>query len=151
MDFSKIVIFELNQQVFGISIHQVRSIEKLRSITRLPQHKKWMKGIMDHLGEIIPIIDLKEVLGFDENVPCGQTRIIICTIHSIQFGIIVDSAKDVVDLDKNSIEDAPQELNSAYIKGVAKWKNSLLILLDLKSLFNINELSKVEEETSVFI
>ena len=31
MDFSKVVVFELNQQLFGISIHQVRSIKSLFS------------------------------------------------------------------------------------------------------------------------
>ena len=68
----QIIIFRLyneeknRQENYGIPIERVREIRPLDSITVIPNSPSYVKGVMNLRGTIIPIIDLKEKLGFSK-------------------------------------------------------------------------------------
>src|SRR5690625_348208 len=147
----KVIVFQLNEQAYGVDIGQVRSIERMQKITEVPNTADFIKGVMNLRGETTPIIDVKERLRMPDLGETGytdETRILIVYLDQVQIGLIVDAATNVLDIDATAIEPAPVIIggvHEAYLKGVAKLENELLILLNLERILNTDETNRVRE------
>ncbi|MDP4162680.1 MAG: chemotaxis protein CheW [Bacillota bacterium] len=129
----KIIVFQLKEKEYAIPVSQVRSIEKVQHITRVPGTVPFVKGVINLRGVVTPIIDLRKRFDLEEGYS-DSTRVIIATLEDKEVGLIVDSANDVIDITADSIEPPPEIVGgteSAFLKGVVKIDNRLLILLDL--------------------
>ncbi|WP_102028238.1 chemotaxis protein CheW [Salirhabdus sp. Marseille-P4669] len=148
----KVIVFQLKNEEYGIPIEYVGSIERMMDITRVPGTASFVKGVINLRGVITPIIDLRERFGVEEMEYNESTRIIIVTIDDKEVGIVVDSANDVIDINRGLIEPPPEVIGSIdvdYIEGVAKLENRLLILLKIDKVLTteeLKELNKVERD-----
>lgn len=135
----KIIVFQLNDKEYAIPVEQVRSIEKIQHITRVPGVAPYIKGVINLRGLVTPIVDLRKRFQLIESEYSDSTRIIIAVIGELEIGIIVDAANDVLDIERDSIEPPPEIVGgteSEYINGVVKIDKRLLILLDLEKVMN---------------
>ncbi|MBP1941565.1 purine-binding chemotaxis protein CheW [Bacillus luteolus] len=135
----KVIVFQLQDEEYGVPVEQVRSIEKVLHITRVPRTESFVKGVINLRGVVTPIIDLRKRFGLAEEDYTENTRIIIAALEDMEVGLIVDAANDVIDISKNSIEPPPDVVGSIeveYINGIAKLDKRLLILLDLEKALN---------------
>ncbi|QTN00591.1 chemotaxis protein CheW [Sediminibacillus dalangtanensis] len=144
----KTIIFQLKQQQYGVDIQQVRSIERLVDVTEVPNTSDFIKGIINLRGQVIPIIDLKERLNLGKQDYSEETRVLIIEIEGVTAGLIVDEAKDVIDIDPEIIDPTPSMaggVHSEFLRGVAKLEDRLLIMLDFASIFDTREIEEVKE------
>lgn len=138
----KIIIFQLKDKEYAIPVNQVRSIEKLQHITRVPRTTDYIKGVINLRGVVTPIIDLRKRFGIDNLENTESTRMIIVALDQMEVGLIVDAANDVIDIKTDAIEPPPEVVGiteAEYINGVVKLEKRLLILLDLEKVLNIEE------------
>lgn len=138
----KLAIFQLKEEEYGIPISEVRSIERMQPITRVPGTTEFIKGVMNLRGVVIPIIDMRERFNIEAEAYTDSTRIIIVGTANMEVGLIVDAAKNVIDIDEDMIEPPPEVVGSIeanYIKGVAKVDQRLFILLNLEKVLNVGE------------
>jgi purine-binding chemotaxis protein CheW len=144
----KIIVFQLKEKEYAIPVEQVRSIEKLQHITRVPGVAVYIKGVINLRGVVTPIVDLGKRLDLDESESSDSTRIIIAVFDDIEVGLIVDAANDVLDISKDSIEPPPEIVGGTeaeYINGVVKIGKRLLILLDLeKVMIDVRQFNVLE-------
>jgi len=151
-ELKQFVVFKLGNEEYGVNIHQVKTIERLMEITRVPQAPDFVEGVVNLRGEVVPVIDLRKRFGLPERTNTDNTRIIIVSIEDITVGMIVDSATEVLQISEESIDPAPSIIGSIdldYIDGVGKIDGRLLILLNLRKVLKseeINELEKAKEE-----
>lgn len=151
-DLSKVIVFELKEQKYGIDIKEVHYIERLDNITGVPRTSAFIKGLINLRGQVVPVIDLQERLHIGEAAYTDETRVLIVKLQDVQLGLIVDRATDVIDIESKIIEPTPQiigEVSSAFLKGVAKLESGLLVLLDLESILDLEELNEVQEVIKV--
>lgn len=133
----KLIVFQLKDKEYAIPVNQVRSIEKVEHITRVPSTEKFVKGVINLRGVITPIIDLRTRFELEEESISDSTRIIIVGFNDLEVGFIVDLANDVIDIPASSIEPTPEIVGveeAEYINGVAKVGKRLLILIDLERI-----------------
>lgn len=133
------VIFKLDTQLYGIDIQTVQIIERIKSIMRVPKTPSWIKGVMNLRGEIIPVIDLRTQFELSPKEDDENTRIIIVKIEENMVGIIVDSVKEVIELETKDIEQVQNvqgKMNVNHIQGVAKiqTEDAIVTLLNLKNI-----------------
>jgi purine-binding chemotaxis protein CheW len=136
----KVIVFQLENEEYGIPVQQVRSIEKVQHITRVPRAASFIKGVINLRGVITPIIDLRIRLGLAELSVNDSTRIIIVSNKDMDVGFMVDTANDVIDLGEDTIEPAPDVVGSVqaeYIKGVAKLEKRLIVMIDLEEVLKV--------------
>lgn len=153
MENIKVIVCGLENERYGIDIQHVISIERLETITNVPQMAEFIKGVMSFRGEIIPVIDLKERLHIIDTTNSDKSnqdksRILVVRINDLHIGILVDSATDVIDVNASVIEPAPKLITGVgetYINGVANLESGLLILLDLQHVLNLEEINQVQE------
>lgn len=148
MEEIKVIIFRLKNEEYGVDVNQVKSIERMERITRVPNTAPFVKGVINLRGVVIPIIDLRNRFGIEHLEYNDSTRIVIVNVDDVEVGLIVDAANDVIDIPVNSIEPPPKVVGgveSKYLRGVAKLSNRLLILLNLDKVLNPDEVKELEK------
>ncbi|MFB6466661.1 chemotaxis protein CheW [Cytobacillus sp. Hz8] len=133
----KLIVFQIKEKEYAIPVSQVRSIEKIEHITRVPSTVNFVKGVINLRGVVTPIINLRTRFCLDEVEYSDNTRVIIVALEDMEVGLIVDAANDVIDIPTNSIEPPPDIVGvkeAEYVQGVAKVDKRLLILIDLEKV-----------------
>lgn len=143
----KHLVFALNKEEFGVHALRVREIMGVQEITQLPQAPKHVKGVINLRGKIIPVIDLRNRLGFPETEYTSRTCIVVlqmeCLSESALAGIVVDGVSDVLNIAESDMEDVPalgQCTESACLLGVANIKGQVTLLLDVDKVLAGSEI-----------
>ncbi|HHW02154.1 MAG TPA: chemotaxis protein CheW [Thermoanaerobacterales bacterium] len=137
----KLVVFELADELYGLDIFNVREIVKDAPVTKIPRAPDFVEGIVNLRGKLIPVVDLKKRFGFEKREKTQDTRIIIADISGQETGLVVDSVKEVATIDEGSIEPAPAvtTINAAFVEGLAKKDEKLIIIIKLDLLLQVEE------------
>lgn len=135
------VIFKLDGEYYGLNIAHVENIERNVNITRVPNSKSYVKGIINLRGNVIPVIDLRLRFNLDSRAYDDETRVIIVNYDTYKIGIIVDSSSETLEFQESEIEVAPavKNLDEDYVKELGKHNNRIIMLLDLRKTLNIAE------------
>lgn len=149
MTENQYVIFKLDQSEFGIDIMNVREIVPFEDSLPVPNTPKFVEGIINHRGTVIPIINLKKRFSLSNLEVDKDTRIIIVTIEGKDVGFIVDEASQTIRLSSDEIDLAPSYIvgvDEKYLEGVGKIdEKRLLIIIDLKAILSYEEIKEIQE------
>jgi len=132
-----LVIFSLANQQFGVNIKLIESIIKMQQITEVPGAPYTVEGITNLRGKVLPVIDIHMHLGLPERVISKDSRIIVTMLEDISAGLVVDEVNAVQVVEASEIEPPSPVVTSvdvAYVKGIAKIGDKLVIVLDLEKL-----------------
>jgi len=134
----KYLTFRLGSEEYGLGIMKIREIIGLMPITSVPQTPRFVKGVINLRGKVIPVIDLRLRFSMDEISHDDRTCIIVLDISGVSrnllIGIIVDSVSEVLNIRAEEIDETPAfgvRLNTDYILGMAKSGGGVKILLDI--------------------
>ena len=148
----QLVTFHLGEEMYGVNIMDVKEIVRLQNVRVIPNAPYYVEGIINLRGEIIPIIDLHKRFKIQTVSRAEDIEIeggfIILNIDGNKIGIIIDKVERVVTIKDEDVKEPPQMLSgigSEYIEGVIREKEGYLIMLNIRKLFNANELQKIIE------
>lgn len=140
MGSRQFVIFEVNNEEFGIDIACVNIIEKPMEIFKIPNTPEYVEGLINLRGKVHTVFNLRKRFNlppveFDEN-----TKIIIVNVDSAILGLIVDSVHEIIRVEDADIEPTPQalaDLKSKFIDGIAKVDSRVILLLNLQNVLSM--------------
>ena len=148
----KYLTFKLGDENYGLEIHKVIEIIGMQDITPVPRTPDHLKGVINLRGIIHPFIDLNNKFGMGMTEETELTCIIVVTVerheNKEQMGIIVDAVSEVEDIKQEEIENTPSlgtEINTNFILGMAKTKNTVKMLLDLQKILSDQDLSVISK------
>jgi len=146
--------FTLGNEEYGIDILKVKEIRGWEEPRPLPETPDYVRGVLDLRGSIVPVIDMRLCFNL-EYAECTSTTVTI--ILSIQLrgrpytiGIVVDSVSDVLDMQARDIKDAPslgKKIDTRYILGMVSMDEHVVLLLDVDSLLDPDELVSLGDVT----
>lgn len=142
-DLIQLVTFSIGEEEFGVNILQVQEIIRTMEITNVPRAPEFVEGVINLRGKVIPIVDMRSRFGLESKEHDKYTRIIVVEIGVIIVGFVVDSVSEVLRIPATSVQPPPPVvagMDSEYIDGVGKLEDRLLILLDLDSLIDNEEM-----------
>lgn len=139
------LIFALDNELYGIEIRYITEIIGLQPITAVPELPKFICGIINLRGKIIPVMDVR--LRFHKNFReyDDRTCVIIIDLLNLTMGMIVDSVEEVLSIPDSEIVD-PSEVSmviNKYIKGIGKVDNEVKLLLDCSKLLSVEDINKI--------
>jgi purine-binding chemotaxis protein CheW len=143
----QVVSFHLGSEEYGVDISQVQEIIRMVEITHVPRAPRFMEGVINLRGQLIPIIDLRTRFAMPRVEQTKSTRIVVTEIGSKKVGIIVDSVSEVINIPIEQVEDAPDMIagvGTEYIQGVGKVGERLIILLDLTMVITGEEKAQLD-------
>jgi purine-binding chemotaxis protein CheW len=126
--------FYLDEEEYGLPVKLVQEIIRVSEITQVPRAPEFIKGVINLRGRIIPVIDLRRKLGLGDVKTTRETRIVVVGLSGRLIGLLVDGASQVLRVPVASVEPAPEEIveiDTNFIRGVAKLEKRLIILIDL--------------------
>jgi len=149
----QLVGFEVGKEIFGVDILMVREIIRSAPITSVPNSPEFVEGVINLRGDIIPVIDLRKRLNLFKNNSQEKNWILILDIDRSVTGFVVDKVDEVLKIDQNNIEPAPEivlaGLESQYIRGVTEVDDKrLMILLNFDSILLANEIKQLKETST---
>lgn len=146
--------FDLNGTEYTVPILKVIEIINMPAITRMPNSPSYVEGITNLRGKIIPVINLKRLAGLNNGCQSNASsahesdcKVIVIASGKLTFGVIVDKITGVVAIEESSIEHPEGFLTNSYehIEGVAKIKDRLTVLLNVKRLIPTDDISILED------
>jgi purine-binding chemotaxis protein CheW len=143
--------FRLAEEVFAVDVAKAREVLDFTAITRVPGTPRFMLGVINLRGGVVPVIDLRLKFGMPAVERTRESCIIVLDIvmdgETTTVGAVADSVREVLDLDSSQIEPPPRigsRLRTEFIRGMGRIDDSrFLILLDIDRVFSSEELALV--------
>lgn len=143
----QLVVFELENENYGVDIKSVESIIKMQTITKMPQSPAFVEGVTNLRGKVLPVIDLRSRFDLPRHDISKENRIIVVSMNGIDVGMVVDSVSEVLTIQEADIDPIPNmvsTVDSSYLRGIVKLNGRLVILLDLGAVLSIQEKATLE-------
>jgi purine-binding chemotaxis protein CheW len=136
MASEQLVVFQLGNEEYAVSIAQVKEIIRYGGATKLPDTPEHLEGIINLRGKVIPVVDLAKRFGIKRDKLEGIQAVIV-EASGREIGVVVDEVKEVLRIDGAAIENvqAATTRSGEFLRGVGKVEERLLIILDLDKLF----------------
>lgn len=138
----QIVIITLGEEFYGLDISMVNNLIDYTKPSAIPNKKKAVKGVINLRGKVISILDLREILGYSEDLTLTNKKIAIVQVDkdSEAIGLIVDDVLSTVDnikeeqvepIEKLGIQNFPEPIVAAI-----KLEDKLVAMLDVKKIID---------------
>jgi purine-binding chemotaxis protein CheW len=129
------LVFRLADDEFGLPIDAVVEVARVPDqVTRLPKTPKFLEGVVNLRGDILPVIDQRRRFDMPPLVKVDGRRLIVVKTERHRAGVIVDGVSDVLRSSPSAIEPAPQltDDTSRLVRGVVNLpsSNRIVLLLD---------------------
>ena len=154
MQDGKHLVFQLGEGGYGIPILEVSEINGLMAITPIPKTPKYIKGVINLRGKIIPVMDLRLKFDMPEKEYDERTCIIIVSTSvgssKKQIGIVVDVVSEVFDIPLSEIEAPPQygtHCEEDFLNGIGKVKGQVVMLLNIEKVVYSEDIIKLLDRT----
>ena len=129
----QVVVFKVNEEQFAVEAAIVQSINDMMEITRVPKSAEYIKGLINLRGNIISLLDINMLLNIEKDT-VGQENIIILNLQEESVGVTVDQVDEVLEIEEDLVEKVETDSEKAYIKGVIKFKDRIITLIDIGKL-----------------
>jgi len=140
----KFIVVEVGETKIGIPMGNVYEIQRVPRVTFLPGVPEWIQGVSNLRGNIVSVVNLKLLLGFDEDgsVATSQRLVVVLSlVDEIASGFVVDRVIGIRNFRNRQLQKPTATFNSnvePYLAGVVD-SDSLIALLDIDKLLLSDE------------
>lgn len=103
----KYLTFTLAGEEYGFGILKIKELIGMMPVTTVPQIPKFVKGVINLRGKVLPVMDLRLRFGMESIDYTERTCIIVVEIEgqtgTVMIGIVVDSVSEVLHIKGDSI------------------------------------------------
>ena len=149
---TRLITFILGEEKYGLNILKVRELISFpEGLTRIPGMPDYIIGMFNLRGLVIPVMDLREKFNMSGEERHEFSVIIIVEVENKNIGLTVDSVSDVIFVKEEDIQETTElavNVDTKFIKGVAKTKDEMVILLDIDFLLSKEEFDTLLSEKS---
>lgn len=151
-DEKQYVTFVIGDEIYGVSVLKVQEIIGMIQITHVPNTLRYMKGVINLRGSVVPVIDMRIKFNMREREYDNFTVIIIVEVKERLIGMIIDTVSDVLSIPVSSVQDVPHfsaKIESDFISGIGQTMDELIIVLDVERIISheeLKEITKIDNE-----
>lgn len=138
--------FRLGTGLFAVNIGYVTKILGLAEITKVPNSPRYLKGIINLFGDVLPVFDGRLKFGFPETENTRNTCIVVFVFElggqAVTSGIIVDSVEKVLTFRPDQIKpalNAGKAFNSEFIDGIVTLGDEFVVILNIEKIVSDEE------------
>ncbi len=143
---TKYLLFKLNNELYGIENSILQNTQHYEYVITLIDAPNYMHGAIKTEGTLVPVIDLRVILGSEETQVNSDSHILIVKVtisgSEILIGIAVDALDEMVDVCRDKIT-ARESGSPACIKGVIDITGGKATLLHINKILSVAKKNKV--------
>lgn len=153
----QILSFVLGGEEYGVDILRVQEIKGWEVTTAIPNSPKYVMGVINLRGSVVPIVDLRVRFSLDDITYNDSTVVIIVraqdeTNSQKIIGLVVDGVSDVYSMNKSELQPAPHmagTINTDYVNGLATVSDKMVIVLHVDHLINDGILASIKKTLNI--
>lgn len=137
----ELIAFRVGSQEFCVDIMSVREIRGWTPATPLPHAQKFMRGVINLRGTVLPIIDLSARLGFGFTTPEARHVIIVVRTDDQEVGLLVDAVCDILSVTEDMLQPTPSVASNtvkSFIRGILAVEGRMIGLVGLERILPEN-------------
>ncbi|HWA74123.1 MAG TPA: chemotaxis protein CheW [Polyangiaceae bacterium] len=137
-----LVGFVVGEVTYAVSIGSVREIVNPVPLTELPHAPPTVAGVMDHRGEVVPVVDLRVRFGLPPINDPRRAKWLLIEVEGRSIGLAVDRVTDVFGTGGAEVLPAPalgRGDEERGITGVTKHDGALVFVLDVAAFDVLTE------------
>ncbi|AZN36394.1 chemotaxis protein CheW [Iodobacter ciconiae] len=145
--------FMLNQELFAVVIHNIKEIIEYAGVTEVPLMPRFMHGVINMRGAVIPVIDLAVRFGKGSSTIGRRSCVVILEVFFSEayhdVGVLVDSVNEVIEISASKIEPPPEfgaKVRSEFISGIGTINDKFVIILDVNHALSLGEMVELVDE-----
>lgn len=131
-------LFALAGSRFAVDVRSAREVAVFDEITPIPRAPRQLIGVANLRGAVLPIVDIRRLLGLPEARPPRSVRTLVLRHDSLVVAVVVDA---VLGLEPFDDVMAPDDRLAARARGPRQfaagwlaWAGEKLVLLDVPRL-----------------
>jgi purine-binding chemotaxis protein CheW len=136
------ILFTVAATTYALPSGDVQHMEMIEEITRVPNAPSFVDGVVFSRGQVVPVVNLRARFGFERAPHDLRSRLIVVQSGTRLVGLLVDSAREFVNIPADAIQpphEALAGMSGRYVDGVASVGGRLLLTLNLAHILNFAE------------
>lgn len=133
---------EVGGVAYALHIQHVREIIRPLPMQVLPHSSQSVIGVIDHRGDVVPIVDLRVRFGTPSHTDLGHTRWVIASRQGRLYGLVVDRVTEVFSLNEAEARPVPDLGPGADRRGITaaySYGGRLVFTLDIERITHIGD------------
>jgi purine-binding chemotaxis protein CheW len=131
------VLFRVGDTDYVVPASDVLQMESFGGATSVPGTASYVAGLVQVRGRVVPVVDLRARFGLPPAAPTIDTRVVVVQRDERSVGLLVDSAREVVQLAPETLKPPPDVLakdGRGFVRAVAKVGERLVMLIDFEKV-----------------
>lgn len=141
-DDIQVVVFRVGGQEFAFNVFHVQRILRYESPSPLPKAPKFLEGVLQVQGAVVPVIDLRKRFELKSTPQREETRTMVLEAEGLVVAVVVDAVVEVLRVSAGMVM-APSPvvkgLAAEYIQGIITLGQRTVILLQTGKLLTSAE------------
>lgn len=130
-----ILIWVIENQRYGVDLKVIDSVLLACEITHLPNVPSYVLGALNVHGDVVPVIDMRQLLGLTKKQIEIKDHFILAHVHQRQIAFLVDHVQEVKFCIKQDLLIAHEALpNLEAVDYVLKENGWMTLLYNLEKL-----------------
>jgi purine-binding chemotaxis protein CheW len=126
-----VVAFDLAGERYAIEAHHVCEVSRLGEVARVPGAPGHLAGVLNRRGEVLPVFDLRVLLGLSTPAATERSRILVLGDARAELGVLADEVREVRRLRRAEVlEAAGTQVQGAVRQHVLGVTAAALVVLD---------------------
>lgn len=153
LDNRQYLTFTLADEQYAVNVNEVKEVLEFTTVTRVPRTPEFMRGVINLRGSVVPVIDLRLKFGMEAGEKTIDTSIVVLEVDvggtALTVGALTDSVQEVISLADEAVEPPPRvgaSISTEFIRGLGKYEDRFIILLNIDKVFSDEEFNAVVEE-----
>jgi purine-binding chemotaxis protein CheW len=130
--------FQLDDELYGIELKYLLEMRQATPLRRLPGVLPHLAGVMNLRGELLPVVDLRPVLGLGKTETSSVApATLVLSFKGDKLAVAVDRARDILGFPANDLKPPPMSLDperAAFVRGEYLMEGRLMTLLDVEKI-----------------
>jgi purine-binding chemotaxis protein CheW len=121
---------------YAVDASLVGEVVRLSPLTRLPAAPSFLPGVFNHRGEIIPVLDIHQLVGQPGIPVTAATRVAIAACGEWKVALVAEALEGLICVDARKMEAAPASGGGVaeFLSGVARDGKGDIAVLDLNRM-----------------
>ena len=144
-DEIEVIDFVLAYEQYAVESAYVREIYPLKELTPLPCTPRYVAGLINLRGQILPVLDIKKFFDLPQKGLPDLNKVIVLRSESMQFGILADVILGTRRIAASALQASLPTLTGVrkeYLRGVTQDR---AVVLDASRLLSDDKLVVHEE------
>jgi purine-binding chemotaxis protein CheW len=128
------VTFRVGSADYALPAAQVLHLESFEAATHVPGAPAYVTGLVQVRGRVVPVVDLRTRFGLPPIERTIDHRVVVVQVGTRVAGLLVDSAREVLQLDETRFERPPEIIerqSAGFVTAVATVTKRLYLLIDV--------------------